>query len=123
EGNLEIFISPLGTSSGSSNDPITAHTLLVPTIAIRSTATGRHTVVRYPVHKTIVCGEGVDGLQAYTRLIGAAKLEHTDAIRAAFDFCLRENSKKGSSTMSLVDLERAETALDRFRHSVQNATE
>ena len=93
DGNLEILISSLGTSSGSSDDPIKAHTILVPTIAIRSTTTGKHTVVRYPVHKTIVCGEGVDGLQAYTRLIGGAKLEHTDAIRAAFDFCLRESNR------------------------------
>jgi hypothetical protein len=118
--NLEIFLSSLGASSGS---PVNVHTLLLPTIAIPSTATGRHTVVRYPVHKTIVCGDSVDGLLAYTRLMGGAHVESTDAIRVTFNFGLRETSKQRSSATSCVDLERAETALDRFRQSVQNATE
>ncbi|OJD11508.1 hypothetical protein ACJ73_09524 [Blastomyces percursus] len=120
--NLEILISPLSTSSNS-DVHITSNTFLVPTIAIQSTGTGTHTFIRYPVHKSIVCGKGIDGLLAYTRLAERANITGMDSICASFDFSLGQGSTQKGNGISCVDIERAEVALNTFRESVQNAPE
>ncbi|PGH16312.1 hypothetical protein AJ79_01854 [Helicocarpus griseus UAMH5409] len=118
--NLEILVSPLGASP-SSDVHITSNAFLVPTIAIQSTGTGSHTFVRYPVHKSILCGNGIDGLLAYTRLAGRADIQETESIRGTFELKLAEGSTQKGDGISFIDIERAEGALDTFRESVQNA--
>ncbi|PGH07278.1 hypothetical protein GX51_01822 [Blastomyces parvus] len=120
--NLEILISPLSASSNP-DVHITSNTFLVPTIAIQSTGTGTHTFIRYPVHKSIICGKGIDGLLAYTRLAGRANITGMDSICASFDFSLGQGSAQKRNGISCVDIERAEVALNTFRESVQNAPE
>ncbi|PGH36645.1 hypothetical protein GX50_00507 [[Emmonsia] crescens] len=120
--NLEILLSPLSVNP-SSDVHITSNAFLVPTIAIQSTGTGTHTFVRYPVHKSIVCGKAIDGLLAYTRLAERANITDTNSIRATFDFGLGEGSTQKGNGISFIDIERAEAALNTFRDSVQNATQ
>ncbi|KAK2807568.1 hypothetical protein FQN51_000001 [Onygenales sp. PD_10] len=123
-GNLEILVSSLGARSISADQTIASDALLVPTIAIQSTSTGAHSFVRYPVHKSMVCGKGVNGLLAYTGLVGRVNPNTADSIRAAFELNVGEGATpEGNDGISFVDIERAETALDMFRESVQNATE
>ncbi|EEH42606.1 uncharacterized protein PADG_07426 [Paracoccidioides brasiliensis Pb18] len=120
--NLEILVSPLGASLNADSH-ITSSTFLVPTIAIQSTSTGAHTLVRYPVHKSIVCGKGIDGLLAYMRLVERANTKEPETIRAAFELNLNKGSTQEKEGISFVNIDRAEAALDTFRKSVQNATE
>ncbi|KAG5291772.1 hypothetical protein I7I48_03670 [Histoplasma ohiense] len=121
--NLEILLSHLSTNVGS-DAQITSNTFLVPTIAIQSTSTGTHTFVRYPVHKSIVYGTGIDGLLAYTKLAERANITDTDSICATFDFeLLGQGSAQRRNGVSFVDPNRAEAALNMFRESAQNATE
>ncbi|OJD13774.1 hypothetical protein AJ78_05802 [Emergomyces pasteurianus Ep9510] len=120
--NLEILLSPLSVSP-SSGVQITSNAFLVPTIAIQSTGTGSHTFVRYPVHKSIVCGKGIDGLLAYTRLAERANITDSDSIRATFDFSLGGGSTPTGKGVSFIDIDGAEAALNTFRESVQNAME
>ncbi|PGH19688.1 hypothetical protein AJ80_03843 [Polytolypa hystricis UAMH7299] len=132
--NLEILISSLGVSSSSSSSSdvssVTSGSLLVPTISIQSTTSGAHTVVRYPVHKTLVCGKGAQGLLSYTKLIARAGTEGTaedSSIQAAFqlsssgDITAEEGDRQQG--VSFVNIRRAEEALDKFRESVANSTE
>ncbi|KAL2372660.1 hypothetical protein BDBG_01245 [Blastomyces gilchristii SLH14081] len=120
--NLEILISPLRANSNS-DVHITRNTFLVPTIAIQSTSTGTHTFIRYPVHKSMICGKEIDGLLAYTRLAERANITDMDSICASFDFSLGQGSTQKGNGISCVDIERAEVALNTFRESVQNAPE
>ncbi|OAX83565.1 hypothetical protein ACJ72_02077 [Emergomyces africanus] len=120
--NLEILLSPLSVNP-SSGVQITSDAVLVPTIAIQSTGSGSHTFVRYPVHKSIVCGKGIEGLLAYTRLAVRANITDMNSIRAAFDFSLGEGSTQRGDGVSFIDIDCAEAALNTFRESVQNAME
>ncbi|KAJ6002263.1 hypothetical protein N7522_007490 [Penicillium canescens] len=120
-GNLEILVSTIGSEPDPNAATLHADTFLVPTVTIQSSHSGRHNVVRYPVHRSIVCGSGVDGLLAYSTMMGRSDLKHELAsVRGAIELALADQ-KSNNDRLTLVDIERASTALDRFRDSVQNA--
>ncbi|KAJ9371853.1 hypothetical protein DTO282F9_3182 [Paecilomyces variotii] len=122
KGNIEILVSSLGASAEPTG-VVTADTFLVPTVTIRTSHSGRHNFVRYPVHRSLLCGRGVDGFFAYSRLISRSVLgKEEDSVHAAVDLSVRDNEAKGSR-FSFVDIDQAEKALEKFRESVQNATE
>lgn len=123
KGNLEILVTPFAAGPGSSDAAVTADTFLVPTIAVRASNTGRHTTVRYPVHKSIVCASDVEELGVYSVLKARSKPSDTDAVHATLNVALRKRPAKESSKVELVDIEQADEALRKFRESVQNATE
>ncbi|KAJ5223390.1 hypothetical protein N7468_007932 [Penicillium chermesinum] len=120
--NLEILVSSLGSSTDSTGATFSADTFLVPTVTIPTSHTGQHNFVRYPVHRSIVCGSGVDGLLAFSTLLARSDLKNEiDSVRGAIE--LSVSDKRSSDRLSFVDVERASTALDKIRQSVQNATE
>ncbi|KAL2848501.1 hypothetical protein BJY01DRAFT_246374 [Aspergillus pseudoustus] len=124
KGNLEILVTSLGAGSdvSSAGAQLSADTFLVPTVTIQTSHTGRHNMVRYPVHRSIVCAEGVDGLLAYSGLISQADLgNEASSIYAAVEAgasgpCLNNDR------VAFVDTTKADEALAKFRESVQNAT-
>ncbi|KAJ5947927.1 hypothetical protein N7466_000942 [Penicillium verhagenii] len=123
KGNLEILISAIGSGSNSTRTTLDADTFLVPTVTIETPHPGRNNIVRYPVHRSIVCGSGVDGLLAFSSLMGQSDLKNeVESVRGAIELSV-DNEKSGNSRLSFVDIERASKALDRIRESVQNATE
>ncbi|KAJ5222051.1 uncharacterized protein N7469_010938 [Penicillium citrinum] len=123
KGNFEILVSSLGSDSGSSGTTISADTFLVPNVTIQTSHSGRQNVVRYPVHRSIVCGEGVDGLQAFSALIGRSNLKNeVESVRGVIELSGLER-KPSSSRVSFVDVAQATAALDKIRESVRNATE
>ncbi|KAL4902412.1 hypothetical protein BDW74DRAFT_158507 [Aspergillus multicolor] len=119
--NLEILVTSLGTQADVSGAQLTSETFLVPTVTIQTSHTGRHNVVRYPVHRSIVCAEGVDGLLAYSGLIAQADLrKEAGSIFAAVELggsgpVIKDNR------IAFVDTNKAREALGMFRESVRNA--
>ncbi|KAJ5637125.1 hypothetical protein N7490_007004 [Penicillium lividum] len=123
KGNLEILVSSIDAESSPTRTTLDADTFLVPTVTIETSHPGRNDIVRYPVHRSIVCGSGVDGLLAFSSLMGQSDLKkEVESVRGAIELSV-ENKKPGNSRLSFVDIERASVALDRIRESVKNAIE
>ncbi|KAE8152526.1 hypothetical protein BDV25DRAFT_65668 [Aspergillus avenaceus] len=121
-GNLEILVSTLGTQTQLSDAHFTADTFLVPTVTIPTSHSGLANTVRYPVHRTIVCGRGVDGLVAYNGLVSRANLKNEErSVYGTIDLAVTD-SQKSNDRLAFVDIDRADEALEKFRESVQNAS-
>lgn len=119
--NLEILVSTLGSETDQNAATFDADTFLVPTVTIQTSHSGRHNVVRYPVHRTIVCGSGVDGLLSYSTMIGRSNLQNeVSSIRGAIELAVKDQ-KSTSEHIYLVDIDRASAALQIFRESAHNA--
>lgn len=124
KGNIEILVSSLGAGTEPAGARVTEETFLVPTITIPTSHTGRHNVVRYPVHRSIVCGTGVDSLLAYSRLVSRANLQRGErSVHGAIDLKIEGGQHKADSKVTFVDTRKADEALAKFRESVQNASE
>jgi len=122
KGNIEILIGSIG-SEAASTSTTSADTFLVPNITITTSHSGRQNVVRYPVHRSIVCGNGVNGLLAFSSLMGRSDLKNEVAsVRGAIELSVADQTRD-SDRLSFVDIDRASAALDKIRESVQNATE
>ncbi|KAA8647021.1 uncharacterized protein ATNIH1004_005704 [Aspergillus tanneri] len=122
KGNLEILVSSLGTETELPGAQFTADTFLVPTVTIQTSHSGRHNMVRYPVHRAIVCGRGVDGLLAYSNLIARSDLKkEKKSVYGAIELAVSD-SRKSNDRIAFVDMDQAEEALEKFRESVQNAS-
>lgn len=121
-GNLEILVSSLGADAVPPGVQVTADTFLVPIVPIRTSHSGRHNFVRYPVHRTLVCGSGVDGLLAYSGLVSrSATREDGKLVYGAIELPVENKDAHSDDRIAFVDLEEAVTGLDRFRESVKNA--
>ncbi|KUL84936.1 hypothetical protein ZTR_07832 [Talaromyces verruculosus] len=123
QGKIELFVSTLGTEPEPDNGPVTDEAFFVPTITVQAAESGAHEVVRYPVHKTIICGAGTEGLLAYSGLLGRAALKASEKmVHGAIELNV-EGATRKDSTVTFVNTQVAETALARFRESVQFASE
>lgn len=115
-------MSSLGAESGPSATHFNADTFLVPMVTIPTSRSGQHSVVRYPVHKSIVCGSGVDDLLAYSGLMARSDLKReAKSVYGAIELALADKGK-GSDKVSFVDIDQADEALNMFRESVHNAS-
>lgn len=118
-----MFVSTLGTAPEPDTVPVTDEAFFVPTIAVQATESGAHEVVRYPAHKTIICGAGTEGLLAYSGLLGRAGLKASEKlVHGAIELNVEAANQK-DSTVTFVNTQVAETALATFRKSVQFASE
>ncbi|PLN81583.1 hypothetical protein BDW42DRAFT_168629 [Aspergillus taichungensis] len=121
-GNLEILVSTVGAETKSSQSQFSAETFLVPTVTIQTSHSGQQNLVRYPVHRTIVCGSGMDGLLAYSGLLARSDLQsEAESVYGAIELPINA-SQKHSDRVAFVDVDQASDALAKFRESVQNAT-
>ncbi|KAL3458534.1 hypothetical protein BJX64DRAFT_221201 [Aspergillus heterothallicus] len=124
KGNMEILVTSLGADADvpGPGAQLSADTFLVPTVTIQTSHSGRHNMVRYPVHRSIVCAEGVDGLLAYSGLISQAELgKEVSSVYAAVEVGV-SGSRLNNDRIAFVDTNKADEALAKFRESVQNAT-
>ncbi|KAK1138370.1 hypothetical protein N8T08_002674 [Aspergillus melleus] len=122
KGNLEILVSSLGADTEMPEAHFTAETFLVPTVTIQTSHSGRHNVVRYPVHRAIVCGRGVDGLLAYSNLVARSDLKkETGSVYGAIELTASD-PEKHNDRIAFVDIDQADEALAKLRESVQNAS-
>ncbi|RAL12739.1 uncharacterized protein BO97DRAFT_368218 [Aspergillus homomorphus CBS 101889] len=120
-GNLEILITSLGADTRA-NTKFTADTFLVPTVTIQTSHSGRHNMVRYPVHRSLVCGSGVDGFLSFSGLMARSDLKkETGSVFGAIELPVT-NPEKYNGRVAFVDIDKADDALTKFRESVQNAS-
>ncbi|KMQ41657.1 hypothetical protein HL42_7647 [Trichophyton rubrum] len=121
KANLEILMSPLGTNIISLKEPI-ANSLQNATIPIPSTDGSPATHIQYPVHRSLICGDGIDGLFSFAKLTGRTGTVELGPVKAVFQAPLNKAPENGNGDVSFIDIDRAEVALDKFRESAQNAT-
>ncbi|PYH98646.1 hypothetical protein BO71DRAFT_395021 [Aspergillus ellipticus CBS 707.79] len=122
KGNLEILVTSLGAEAGASVAQLTADTFLVPTVTIRTSHSGRQNMIRYPVHRSIVCGSGVDGFLAYGGLMARSDLKkESGSVFGAIELAVTA-PQKYDGRVAFVDIDKADEALSQFRESVQNAS-
>lgn len=123
KGNIEILIGSIGSETHAQDTALSADTFLVPNVTIQTSRSGRQNVIRYPVHRSIVCGSGVDGLLKFSTLVGRSDLRNeVDSVRGAMELSI-PTGKSSSSRLYFVDVERASAALEEIRESIQNASE
>jgi len=99
------------------------HTYLIPCLEIVGSSAARYSVVRYPVHKTLVFSEGLQGLPTYAAIVSAEGTEK-EMIRGAINTPwsgLRPVDE--SNAVVTVNVERAEAAIRTFRKSLGNSIE
>ncbi|KAI4735120.1 hypothetical protein E4T50_14349 [Aureobasidium sp. EXF-12298] len=132
KNNLEILITTLNTPSGPNvtADPSgLAEAILVPPLQTPVASSGRTGFVRYPVHKAIVVGEGIQGCMDFGRLSAALEtttLGVTGAEQGLIQVALgvpRDSPRTQTNDTGLispVDINQAGLALDLFRQDVAN---
>ncbi|KAH8702337.1 hypothetical protein BGW36DRAFT_394992 [Talaromyces proteolyticus] len=123
KGNIQILVGKIGTGNEPAGVSITEDTLFVPTISISTPNSEVQSVIQYPVHRTIICGTGTDGLFAYSGLLGRANLGLTEQlVHGAIE--LKDSGRiSGESKVTFVDIAVADAALAKFRESVQYASD
>lgn len=130
---MEILITSLNTGSiPVAADPAgLVESMLVPPLQTPVASTGRAGFVRYPVHKAIVVGEGIDGCMDFGRLstvVESTVLGQSGAKERLIQVALSipRDSSRGiqehaqSSLVTPVDVDQASEALELFRQDVAN---
>ena len=123
--NLEVLVftlnthrvaPPISPTTNSSTDA-----LLVPVLPVIS---GQSSLVEYPVHKTLVVGEGLDGAMNYGRFIADGTADAKEMVKAAIELPLstKEPDTHSHSTCSPLNIEAGAAALAVFRKSIANST-
>lgn len=133
KNNLEILITTLNTASGPNitADPSgLAEAILVPPLQTPVAASGRTGFVRYPVHKAIVIGEGIQGCLDFGRIstaLEATTLGVSGGDQGLIQVALsvpRDSPRTQTNDTGLispVDIDQAGVALDLFRQDVANS--
>jgi hypothetical protein len=133
KNNLEILITTLNTSNGPhiTADPSgLAEAILVPPLQTPVASSGRTGFVRYPVHKAIVVGEGIQGCLDFGRIsnaLEATTLGVSGAQQGLIQVALSvprdtpRTQTNDTGLVSPVDIDQAGVALDIFRQDVANS--
>jgi len=124
--NIEILVYSIDARphKGALGTEVDSQDLLVPTIDTPISASGRASMISYPVHKALVYGEGVQGIVAMPLVASPASDEKTDnlikgAVNAHWQSPKAQEPQEDSIT--LINLTQAEAAIASFRASVNNS--
>jgi hypothetical protein len=118
---LRLAPSPIGSpgdAGGGAQDAV-----LVPTLETPTSSSGRFSQVTYPVHKTILLGDGIESLVAYGRFtaaLGARKLP-LDTVKLVVNLPGSQSEAQQADGTAIIDLDLAEQSLALFRESLSNA--
>jgi hypothetical protein len=122
--NLEVLVSTINVNVAKSVPHMTTESstesLLVPKLQATS---ARGLPVPYPVHKTLVLGEGLDSAIAFGRF-SANGLENVDEmVKMAVDLPAPSEEPKSDThaTSAPINIQVGAKALDSFRESIQNS--
>ncbi|KAI9744164.1 MAG: hypothetical protein M1818_002316 [Claussenomyces sp. TS43310] len=118
EHRLEILILRTGDFSMLAEQSNLTNSILVPTVEIPVSNTGRYTPVTTPVHKAIVVGDGVIGAASLIRL---SEYIDPEVIISTVDFSGQTLKTEETLPFQMIDLALAKQALYSFRESVDNA--
>lgn len=115
---LEILVlDSTGLPLSTEQDGLT-DTILVPTVEIPVSRSGRYTPVTTPVHKAIVVGDGFAGAASLFKLGSQVDPE---LITSAVNFPAQFSNFPDTLPFQLIDVTLAKEALNSFRKSVDNA--
>ncbi len=117
---LELLIMEISPFADSPDESIPAleETVLVPTIEIPTSSTGRFTPITTPVHKVLLVG---DGIQGAVSALSFPYLESRDTISAAVNFRNYTSEDTSGLPFIKIDVEAAQEGLVLFRENVSNA--
>ncbi|MCJ1247978.1 hypothetical protein MMC30_005193 [Trapelia coarctata] len=121
---LLVYSIDSGLQNEASGMEIDSQDLLVPAIETPISASGRASMISYPVHKALVFGEGVQGILAMPRAAYLGGDENTDSmIKGAVNAGWQPPEALGSpeESIALTNLPQAESAIASFRNSVNNS--
>ncbi|KAH6639047.1 hypothetical protein C7974DRAFT_125515 [Boeremia exigua] len=122
--NLEILVSTLNVNTAkmltTASTESSEESVLVPKLQATS---ARGTPVPYPVHKTLVVGEGLDSALAFGRFSSDSSEDMRSIIKVAVDLpAPQEEADAGAQTEStVINVDIATQALASFRESVANS--
>ncbi|KAF2841329.1 hypothetical protein M501DRAFT_1000500 [Patellaria atrata CBS 101060] len=122
---LEIIISSLNIDVeppifGNAESPV--ETILTPTLQT-PISSGRTTIVTYPVHGTIIVGDGLDSAIRFGRYTAGLSKDDLppQTINVAFNIPCAEVKEISSAETNIMDIGVAEDALKLFRKSIANS--
>ena len=116
---LEILIQAI--SPMTEDVKVEAHNYLVPVLETTSSSAARYSVVRYPVHKALVFGDGLTNVSAYTP-VTAAEPPENKMLKGAINTRWIDTLEHESDVMVvLVNIDHAEAAITTFRQSLENS--
>ncbi|MCJ1287885.1 hypothetical protein MMC26_007237 [Xylographa opegraphella] len=102
---------------------IASQDLLVPTLETPSSASGRNTTVTYPVHKTIIYGEDIEGILGMPLVVYSGNTEgRDDLIRGAVNVSW-ESIGSSDRPITLFNLVQSEAAITSFRKTIDNSSD
>ena len=116
---LEILIQAINPSQ--ENISLEAHNLLMPGLEIRNSSVARYSVIRYPVHKALILGEGPSSFPTYTT-ITKTQYPEGEMLKGAMCTSWIDTLEHESNALVVpVNIDHAEAALTTFRQSVDNS--
>lgn len=122
---VEIVVNTLYNGQKGSNvtEDLESINLLVPALDIASSASGRVSMITYPVHKTLVYGENMQGILAIPRIIASRGSEDPRKLiqgAANVQWQLLDSEASSNQPITLINLPQAERAITSFRKSLNN---
>ncbi|KAL1628506.1 3',5'-cyclic-nucleotide phosphodiesterase (PDEase) (3':5'-CNP) [Neofusicoccum ribis] len=127
--NIEILISSLNANISGPITPTSTEkprdAILVPTLQTPTSATGRLTMVTYPVHRAIVFGDGVKSCVGYGRFTAAQSEQdlppETVKVAMGIPAPSTEMEQKASDRYVAIDVNLGTEALEKIRESIANS--
>jgi hypothetical protein len=129
KNNLEILVTSLNVDIEGPRKPSgtdsPSDAILIPSLQTPTSASGRVTLVTYPVHKAIVVGEGLESSVAYGRYTAESISQRIprEMVKVAVELPAPQNTvePQSSKAVAAVDLDVASKALATFRESIANS--
>ncbi|USP72848.1 hypothetical protein yc1106_00122 [Curvularia clavata] len=123
--NLEVLVSTVNVNTARTAPHVSTESptesLLVPKLQATS---ARGLPVPYPVHKTLILGEGLDSAISFGRFSADGLDEMQGMVKVAIDLPVpsTESTPDASTESAPVNVAVGAKALDSFRESIKNAT-
>ena len=121
--NLEMLISSLDSHKVVATSESTERSSNSPLVPEFKTSSPTDPPVPYPVHKTLMLGDGLDGAIAFGRFSSSGVGEMGDLVKAAVNLSvpLKEQDQGGENSSVAIDMDIGANALATFRESVENS--
>lgn len=116
---LEILIQAIAPTSG--DVKVEPSDFLVPGLEMQNFSASKYSVVRYPVHKALVLGDGFSNLSQHSAITTAQEPE-SEMLKGAINTRWIDTLEHESSAMIVpVNVDHAEAAITTFRQSLENS--
>ncbi|KAF2090716.1 hypothetical protein K490DRAFT_18170, partial [Saccharata proteae CBS 121410] len=129
KNKIEVLISSLNINVGGLGRATDADqpkdAVLVPTLQTPTSASGRVTLVTYPIHRAVIFGQGLQSCAAYGRFMagqaGGAMPAETVKVAVGMPAPASEVEQAVSDEYAAIDVNVADEAVAKFRESIANS--